>query len=1099
MIRSLRPGRLLRPGRGLRLPRSCPISYHALPHGQSRHLKNARNLSNDEFDFLLSYAKLPKSPLSGPDRKDPDAWIPHLVNCLQPKRKGEQPVDLSRSGDKSAVSLFEHTDDLNRAQTLRSYLWLSKNNCGVDALVHLGFSKNQWSSVHAMLNELIDAYEVLAPYIGPKNPLPGFNWATKKAPSLDDLTDKRQFHGTEIPIQHSFCKLDLNVLTSGQGAEILGERLLATVFLNLGTLVLAAADSSSNPEQSKLAMSCVFRILARLHHLGLISDKVYQYPTADPSQLSFRPPGLHLLSSHIMTVLSDAAWREHEATLANTANEAGEDPPFLPFNVGFRELGPEIWLELILWCCVENGFPREGAVLVGDMNNSKRVNNEAWCIKSWAPLVQALDTVRQTNVSTEASWRNPGNNDPPRRFNGVKKPPFNGLGERTISREVVVSIRDSLSNHSYVSIGSTGLSALELLNLTAPLNQLLESAGPSDELRPTNRITNWHFQRMLESGGFSVEDDPVSFEKLLRTTKNLVPPWEEPIPTDQRLDKLTRAQIYDETFAISGLIQHAIRSHVRKGQSGQALHAYAWLQNIVDASKVHHISHFFESLKEDDTKDVSFFDSGQLGSSLDQKSLPQMSNLVLGELLDMVTTIRAFDFGNWLLFNDDVDGPSIPPASYGDQVIAPSILRFAAATQNKSLSDQVIASLASPVTANTLKALVNLHISNESWDRVIRTLEFMRDFRANSWGFSNITALGAKIIRLDAIIQRKRGSGFQSATEEIASLEKSKDIFLRIFAGEFSIASSKGLRVAEFQKLALKRMAGMFKALPGPLFALLKQAELATGARGRDKIIHIPTNSFHDLLSAVIDSRGSVAGKRLFDDWCVSRPSPTELRRRDGGNTRLLTGDERDLDKGDPEHDFEWNEYVKSKPTTPNLNTIRLIAQAAYREFQLESSLNITPRRSETRSLLQPQSSPTPSLLSPTQTTVGKKTHTYRPISRPGAIPPSSEIEAVLDFCVDKFLRAGLGEEQIEQEIPGHWARMRERNLLEQVPRLNRKQVKLAQDPWMDVTVNEGDKNKQQKRSGYRKSRHPRTDAVEAKFSQKHRFQPTALKAEGLV
>jgi hypothetical protein len=103
-------------------------------------------------------------------------------------------------------------------------------------------------------------------------------------------------------------------------------------------------------------MSCVFRTLARLHHAGMISDRVYQYPKPDASQIVFRPPALHFLSSSIMSVLSDAAWHEHETAVAAAAADAGEPSPFIPYTPGIRELGPEIWLELILWCCVEHGF-----------------------------------------------------------------------------------------------------------------------------------------------------------------------------------------------------------------------------------------------------------------------------------------------------------------------------------------------------------------------------------------------------------------------------------------------------------------------------------------------------------------------------------------------------------------------------------------------------------------------------------------------------------------------------------------------------------------------------------------------------------------------
>lgn len=932
-------------------------------------------------------------------------------------------------------TLIQHTDDLDRGHALMGYLWHAKQRCDLDLLVHLGFEMGQWSTVHALLNKLIDTHEILAPFIGPKNPAVDLEWSiTDPKTSLDDIfgnyLDKSQLEKIKIPAPQR----DLNLTTRLPAAENFGERLVGSVLLNLGSLILSAADCS--PKESQLAMSCVFRVLARLHHLGLISDKAYQYTPADPSQASFRPPGLNILSTHIMTVLSDAAWLEHETTLANTATEAGEDPPFLPFNVGFRELGPEIWLELILWCCVEHGLPKHGAFLLGDM--CTRTDDQAWKVASWAPLVRSLDTVRQTDISTEDSWRHPDKDSPPRQFNSRKRAPFNGLGRRTISTEVVYSIRDMMHNKSFVSVGSDGLSSSRMIDLVAPLTQLLEPAGSTDEPRLTNRSTNWNFNRMIESGGINPENDPVAFDKVLRSTQNVVPPWAgEPIPTDKRLNDLTKAQLYDETAAMSGLIQENIRISAYQKEAAIAFDEYAWLQSIIDASKSYHIKAFFENLSQSNTTDASFFDSQQLGSNLDQSSLPQLQSVVVAGLLDLITACRAFDFGNWLLFNNDIDGPSIAPASYGDQAMAPSILRFAAATGNKELSDNVISSLAPPLSANTLKAVVNLHISMESWDRALFTLEYMRDYRARSWGFSNITMLAAKIIRLDASTQRKLKSGPQSMSKEQESLARASDIFIRLFQGEFSTSSSKSERTNDWQQLVVRRLSSYFEALPGPLSTILRGANIDP-VLPRDKIIKLPTHVFHDLLSAVVDVYGSQAGKQLFDEWCLDIPTPEQMRTQDGV-MRLQTGPERRhrSHSGDSSFNAKWHDYAQSKVVAPDLNTIRILAQAAYREYEVdEAHARAYHSPKETTSFPPASSSQEPTREHEADSSV---------------IPPATESEAVLDFCVSRFRRAKMSDSSIDLEIPGHLARMRLRGFGQNKHGYTHDRVKQVQDDsWMD-------------------------------------------------
>ncbi|KAJ5235637.1 uncharacterized protein N7469_004805 [Penicillium citrinum] len=1053
MIRSQRPGRLLRLGRGPCTPRPLVSSYPSLSCVHARYAStNKRRLTLEEYKLVCNYTDLADSPISLKNR-NPDAWIPFLVSCLKPPQQTQQ----SATPTGSTKTLFQHVDDLNRGHALMSYLWLAKSFRGMNLLAHMGFELGQWSTVNTLLSELIDTYEILAPYTKLKNAAADLEWSLKGSNmTLDDISYERlsaaQIANIKMPASH----LDLNVTTRRPAVESFADRLLGSVLLHLGSLVLAAADRS--PSDRKLAMSCVFRTLARLHHLGLISDNVYQYHPADPDQITFRPPGLNLLSSHIMTVLSDAAWLEHESSLANSATEAGEEPPFLPFNVGFRELGPEIWLELILWCCVEHGFSKQGALLLRDM--ATRNDDHAWKVASWEPLVRALDVVRQTDISTEESWRDPESDKPPVIYKGRERPPFNGLGRRTISTQVVASLRDMLYNKSFVSVGTTGMSAEELLTLSASAQNLLESdtKKTKGEPRLTNRSTNWNFNRMLNSGGFLPENDPIAFAKLLRSTQNVVPPWGgEPIPTDERLNEITRAQIYDETAAMSGLIQQSIRLSARKKQAGAAFSGYEWLQKVVDASKSYHIRAFLEKFNQYESPNTAFFQSRQPDPSMAQSSLPQIQNVVMADLLDLITACRAFDFGNWLLFNDDIDGPAISQSSYGDQAIAPSILRFAAATQNKELSDRVVSSLGTPLTTNTLKAVINLHISVESWDRALLTFNYLRDYRAKSWGFSNITTLAAKIITLDASIQRKLASGLQSPKKDQESLAKAIDIFTRLFRGEFSTSPSQSERVSDFQRIVLRRLWPFFEVVPGPIYNILKNAGIGKSL-SRDKTFQIPPNSFQSLLSAVVDNYGSKAGKRLFDEWCLNTPTPDQLRTKSGGVIRLPMATERKHyeTSGDRNFNATWHEHAQSKLVIPDLNTYRILAQAAYREYELErAQTQATQTRQKMSSVLPSSSTRASPLVSPRSFL--KSSHQnqaqapiHKSESSQSVIPPATDAEALLDFCVGKFLQENMEEWAIELEIPGYLALMRFRGALSNESFSPPSHVKQAQDKsWM--------------------------------------------------
>lgn len=1016
MRRLLCSGRPLQLGRRPITPLLALSSPFALP-SQTRRSSTRGILTDEEHRFLISYNDFPSASLKNENRFIIESWIPFLTECRPPvrSRKPANPQEVPGS-------ILHHKQDIDRVHKLMGILWASRTHAKMDPLAHLGFEMKQWSEVHALLNQFIDVCEIIRPWEIPQHFTPTFDWFAGKQ-SLDVLT------GVDSPaLEERVGSLptsdttSLDAITMRPAANGLCHRLIAELLYNLGSLALAAADRSS--EESKAAMSCVFRLLARMHNLGLISDKIYQYQPSNTHDPIFRPPGLHLLSNHVMTVLSDAAWLEHESELAKTATEAGEDPPFLPFPVEVRELGPEIWFELILWCCVEHGFGKQGALLVKAMQS--RQGDKEWKVESWAPLVQALDVVQQTNIPTEQSWRRPDDDASPSVFKGRNKPPFNGLGKRTISMEVVACLRDTLYDKAYNGVGFYGSSPSELLKLEAPLTKILDPAGSNDDLRPTNMLTNWHITRIIESGCLESKKDPVAFQRVLRSTQSVVPPWQPGLNTsDENLDKVTRSQLYDESAAISGLVEYNIRAFIYQCQASRSFHQLALLQNIVDASKARHIQEFFEHMGRSEFADIEFLDDGLSPHlKVPQSSLPGLSEGTMAGLMDMATSSRAYGFGNWLLFSNDADGPLIPASSYGNQVLAPALLRFATAVKNSELCEKIIASLSMPLSVNTLKCLVNFHIALEDWTRVRMTLTYMRDYRLKSWGFHNLTSMAAKVITMDAAIKKKHARGETVEKIEEESLNAAKDILLRFFSGEYNTSISKNRRVADFQGRVLRRLHQVWSTFPEPLAGLMAQVEFKRTSRSHHRMHYIPSAAFNPVFASVVETNGSKVGIELWTQWCQDLLNPTMLRQQEGGVVRLLTHPEIDPRKGDPTFDPAWHDEVQRKAVIPNLNTIRIIAQAALREFELEQAT--TPRPAFNDSKV-----PSPgSFLFENGYHLDVPKSLYQYVSKYGGKPPSSEAEASLDFCVAMYLRARAPEDEIDTDIPGHMDRLRVRGVL---------------------------------------------------------------------
>lgn len=1037
MRRCLCPGGLLRTGRG---PTISPRRI-SLPSALQTRLASAKcNLRPKEYDFLLTYNSLPPSPLRQWEKYNIDSWIPLLEKCVPTAQKGESPPGKPEAG----ASLLDNAAILDRGHALKAYMYHARNEAKLNLINHLGFNLGQWSYAYRLLGTFIDTYEVLIPYMTPERPTSCFAWKNtglsfdelSGAPH-DDIIIKREL----IPTYPPSDNIPFAMLSGARpAAREFARTFLGEILVNLGSLVLEAADRPA--AESELAMSCVYRILARLHHLDLISDRVYQSPDDKTNISSLRPPGLHLLSGHIMSVLSDAAWLEHESALASAATEAGEEPPFVPFKVGVRELGHEIWLELILWCCVEHGFNKQGAWLVGQMCG--RSSQSTWNIESWAPLVEALDLVQQTNISTERVWRRPGQENSVVTPKGSKKLPFNGLGLRTISSEVVSSLRNGLPNAAYNGVGFHGSAPSELLTYAKPLTALLDPPGPADELRPTKRITTENIVRIIESGCLKPMEDPIAFAKVLGSTQNLVPPWEtDPVPSAEDLNNMTRAQLYDQTAALTGLLQYNIKSYSYKRQATQAFTQFAWLQNIVDASKVHHIQAFFEQLNRSQSMDVPFFDAQQINTSQSQQSsLPQVSLTTLADLLDLATAARADDFGNWLLSNNDLDGPSVPRSAYGTQVLAPSILRFASATRNSELSHSVIKSLELPLTVNTLKAMANVHIEFGDWNRAILAFEYMRDYRLKSWGFSNLLALGAKIVRLEGALKLRQASGVEETAQKTLrqSLDHAKRLLLRFFSGEFNTPGSKLPKTNTYQWKALERTRSIFRKVPGELGVLAGQIQLARKLSSRERLPYVPTVSFHVLLTAILDVHGCKVGHEFAVRWLQKTPNPQKWRQREGGVSRFQLHAERNWELRDPSYKPAWHNHSMSKAVIPDLNTIRIIVRAAMRE------LEVTPQE---KIKAEP-----PLAGQGYQLDVSRSVYKYLTID--GGRPPATEIEAILDWCAAFLLRIGM-EDAIDIEIPGHTSRLRGRGILT-APRDKRHRARFKEiqnSPWMNTFVKE--------------------------------------------
>lgn len=940
---------------------------------------------------------LPKPPVSGERQKDPTAWFPFLEGFLLP---------LSSRAGAGVESIH------SRAWDLATVLASARFHGHFDLLTEYGSRTGHWSNVDALFGQMLGATEDLR--VASALPLSVADWGEVGELSFDDITSQsvcddfgnvrlisRDTPGEKVP--------SLDKLSDRPYSTEFTQRIMAQVWQSLGSIVLQAADQPYNEYLS--AMSCVFHVLARLHHSGAISDNLYKAsPRLEPNKVTSRPPGLHLLSTHIVSVLSEMAWRAHEAEVTAKAAAMGEDSPYVPFKMNIRELGPELWLELILWCCVEQGYAREGLWIIEQM--TKRTGDLAWRFESWDALLQDPEALfRKTNVDVEAFWRRPGS-DVPSRQAKEKSSIFHGLGKRTISLEIISSLRDSLVNLSYLGVGYRGLSPSLLLTYVSRFGALINGPAPNDEPQPTSKEMNWFITRVTESGGLDLNRDPQAFEAVLRASPHVMPPWDDrPSGFAADLEQLAPSQLYNDTAAFTGLMEYTVRYYALEGKTGQAFKCFNWLQKVVDASKSQHVEKFLARMNQDTPgrPRVPLADIGDdfMSPKALESSVPQVSNVTYAGLVELSSANRVHDYGDWLLFSTDLDGPPIHPNEYGSQTLAPALLRFAAITKNQRLYQRVVTSIKQPFSLNTLRALITYRILTGDFDRVVLMLEFIRDNRLKSWGHHNVTALASVIVRLE----HGQDVTFSPPVEREQTLARAKGVLLRIMNGEFNDQSEQKLK-SRFHQLALRNIHKLFLSIPGSLAEVAAQSRVGRpefdpnnpdstkyiGHTTSTSLPYIPDVAFNQLLAAVVDTHGSAMGKRLWKLWCLDTVSPSHRLFREGGIIRLQTKPEWDHRVGDRTFDPVRASKVYQKLVVPNLNTVRVIAQKAAEEF----------------------------MRSRTAAAAAAALVSHETVSSLAATDTDAPIE-VLNFCIKQFRVLRLPDAEIDNEFMGYLGWLQEK------------------------------------------------------------------------
>jgi hypothetical protein len=806
---------------------------------------------------------------------------------------------------------------------------------GLDILAHMGMKHKRWPAVHWLMNCLLDK---LATFKRMDKSSTYTSCFALVRPSLDEMTNLN----LEIdPYKPSAMSLPLDIVSNAaypedsgssfqMGATALRDDTMGQIWQCLGSMVVKATDLPD--DEAEKIMSHVFRILAHIHHLDLVPPGVYAHdPATDPSAI-LRPPIVQLLSSRILSTMSDAVWNAHEQEVALAT---GEEPIDLSRYVHanrhkfkVRDLGLEVWVEFILWCCVDGGFLKEGTWILKEVKASG--NWHQWKIVDWPTVV---------NSSSNSNF------DPPRvdlkrlldRAHMVISEtegysfdrPFVEMGNRTISGEVVFTLIDGLINTVRTGAGIRGSSLGSVLEDITQLKSILEVK------RVDVKAGFWDCVviRLIESSGVDPSVDPSSVDKIL----SFVPVSPKQVSLGNLSNPENRIQS-DDAFTNSavrlGLHYHLLHNYCEQGDVRKALNAfencYFGLLNFITAlNRDLFIGHFSESTG--DRKPLSFNPKFYEDPSSTPARLPIP---LVPSLLDLLSSARVHEFGRWLLYSNEVEGgPFIPDAYFKNHTLAPYLIRFATASSDHNLFVAVTRSVPSPTTRDTLRATLQFHAAQSNWSAVESILDDLKNEMQVGWGIGDAMAIAAKILDLEKALHNKQFSDSSRSDLVSLHLHTASVILRRLLRGHWTPAVNPSLRINLRPEDMLNQLSRILASIPGTLSTIAREAQPAA----IDETLpfnHLPTNAFNMLLATLVETRGPHAGKRLWDQWCFPPRYLEAEKIQDGGIPILRRSSEMSTLP-------EWpvtperasrNEALRGKLVVPNLRTFRTLVRAAVSE-----------------------------------------------------------------------------------------------------------------------------------------------------------------------
>ena len=801
--------------------------------------------------------------ISSPRRLKAEPWATAIELYL--------PSNLRLGGNKVTEEEIDR-QPMRPIHTLPDILSIARSSCRLDILSYIGVNQGRWEAVIWLVKAMMEKYPGHTGMKRASCQLPRLLWDTLDK-SLDDVTLKAIKLERPSPSEASrkqdwlysgFSFDDYPSLYHPDHRDdprVLGRKSLGQIWQSLGTMILQAADHPAEDSSYSVIMFHVFQILGYLHRINAFPDSIYNYATAADPTVIQRPRTLYVLSKRIMSTLSDVEWGLQWEETITWARSLGYEMPKAIVQPKIREFDPGLWLDLILWACVEGGWIREGVGIVMEMQRRAANKDTRWSTISWPEIcARKAPKLRWTSIFRSVIDKTQLN-----QVGGIgiatgTNEQIN-MGHHTVSREVVLALLDGLLNDPLSTVGGLNMDPLELRRSIVACKSLLDSKHPELD----GNFMDTVILRLLESFE-NVKEQPGALSRFLdlRSTE-LKQATGHPGATDPaHIDDV------DDSAAVLGLHHRTLHRFSIDGDQEGCLRTFKKIQSIVDTRREGRILAFAHELRErlgrgDDVSDLT----GNEGDPVPLVQLPQIPLNALVSFIDLITNSRLLDLGNWLLLNEDIDGGLMDPALYYNQSIQPALLRFGTAASNSRLLTKVLLGLETPLSEPIVHALLQFQANLRNWTAVEQLLEYVKDAPDMEWKPSDATIIAK------AILQMEQESSDHADAD---SISQALSILQNLVNGKYnSKADPSNVRPDFFQSKIANQLGRILRTLPGNL------SKITMRRRGEDLRAHasadITPYAFNILVETIANIHGSLAGKKLWDRWCRMADVPNQERR----------------------------------------------------------------------------------------------------------------------------------------------------------------------------------------------------------------------------